>query len=314
MKKATLAILLCFTALIFGCTNSSSNQKTDADLRKGTDGLTIELTKNAPPDKIFEDSIFPIAIKLQNKGASNIEAGFLSVGMEQAFVTLLDQSKSTQPLKIEGKSLINQVGGQDYITLDAKTKKIGTQSESHPTTLFVTACYQYKTVLGSSVCVDTDVFGLANRKKTCTAQDLQFANGQGAPVAITKIESRMFPSEDKNRIVPQFLLYVENKGNGEVLVENALERACGNQPLKYTDFNRIIVKASLSNQQLNCKITEESEAILRLRDKKDVVRCTLDAGIEKSRDPYVAPLNIILDYGYTYTTSKDITIEKILKY
>ena len=71
----------------------------------------------------------------------------------------------------------------------------------------------------------------------------------------------------------------------------------------------------LSGQPLNCKVSDDdSEATIRLRDKEDMVRCTLEEGIDKNLGAYTAPLNIELEYGYTFTISKDIIIEKILRY
>ena len=58
--------------------------------------------------------------------------------------------------------------------------------------------------------------------------------------------------------------------------------------------------------------TEKAEA--RLREKKAIARCTLKEGIPSNRDAFTSPLKIELDYGYTLTIPKDITIEKILTY
>ena len=57
---------------------------------------------------------------------------------------------------------------------------------------------------------------------------------------------------------------------------------------------------------------------IRLREKEDIIRCTYEKdtngieGIDENIDPYTAQLKIELDYGYTFSISKDIIIEKVL--
>ena len=332
-KSIVVCILMLLLFLILsGCkssgTSSRQAQLADSEFRKGTEGVVIAFLKNAPPDKIFEETLFPIALSIKNNGATDIGAlsassslytgnGYLAVGTEQAYVSVIPEGQFIQPIEnFHGKSPLSPKGSTDVKTFEATSKRIGTQSETHPSTVFVTACYPYKTSLGTSICVDTDPFGLNNRKKVCTVKDLSFSGGQGGPVAITKIEARMAPSQDTDTIVPYFILTIENRGNGEVIRsdDNKLRDACSSNPLQYTDFNRIKVTATLGGLPLTCGIGDSFEATLRLRNKKDMVNCYLKDGVSKDIDPYTSPLRIDLDYGYTFTISKDIIIQKILRY
>ena len=119
---------------------------------------------------------------------------------------------------------------------------------------------------------------------------------------------------DPNKIIPHFIIYLENKGNGEVVAEDKIEDVCSRKPLGFRDFNKVTIKAFLSDKELNCNSGEAEKAESRLREKKDIVRCTLEEGIASNRDAFASPLKVELDYGYTFTISKDITIEKILVY
>jgi hypothetical protein len=324
MKKLTLLVILAVFLLI-GCkgnSNGQSNPITDVDVRKGIEGLTMEFVKNAPPDRVFEarfkddeleGGLFPIAISLKNKGAADIKQGFLSLGLERQYIdfTTNDQIRS---FEIGGRSIFSLSGDEERITINAQAKRIGSQSETHPSTIFATACYQYKTILDASACIDPDVFGEKLREKSCEVKDLQFENGQGAPIAITKIETRMLPdSLDEKKVRPHFIVHVENKGNGEVVEPNRVEDACKSTSLDYKDFNTIKARAFLSGNQLNCNIGEDTgETTARLREKKVIIRCSMEDGIEGTRDAFTSPLRIELDYGYTSKISKDIIIEKIL--
>ncbi|MBI2208669.1 hypothetical protein HYU50_04185 [Candidatus Woesearchaeota archaeon] len=313
-KKLILVLGILFLIVLSGCKGTSNKSITDEDVRKGFDGLAMTFTKNAPPDKVFEQSIFPIGIELKNKGASDIVKGFLVMGFEKEYVDALKEAKET--FDIKGKSIFNLNGDGEFKTLNAQAKKVGSQSETHPSTILATACYPYRTVLGTSVCIDTDVFGKQLRKKACQAKDLEFTNGQGAPIAITKVEVRMLPDADNdpNKVIPHFIIYIENKGNGEVVAEDKIEDVCSKKPLGFKDFNMVNIRASLSDKELNCNLGEAEKAEARLREKKDIIRCTLEEGVQSNRDAFTSPLKIELDYGYTLTISKDITIEKILTY
>ncbi len=314
-KNLILLPGIVFLLVIAGCNGTANKSITDEDVRKGVDGLAMAFTKNAPPDKVFEQSIFPIGIELKNKGASDVQKGFLVLGFEKEYVDATAM-EAKETLDIKGKSIFNLNGDEEFITLNAQAKKVGSQSETHPSTIFATACYPYRTILGASVCVDTDIFGKQLRKKACQAKDLQFDKGQGGPIAITKVEVRMLPDADNdpNKVVPHFIIYMENKGNGEVVAEDKIEDVCSKKPLGFKDFNRITVRASLSDKELNCNLGETEKAESRLREKKAIARCTLKEGIPGDRDAFASPLKIEAAYGYTFTISKDITIEKILTY
>lgn len=319
--KLSLTYLLVLVIILSGCTGGSSNKSvTDADINKGTEGIIMQLEKNAPPEKVFEDTTFPIIVSLHNKGTFDVKEeskGYISIGTEKNYVEL-GEEKELMEFEALGKSIFDQNGELFFLDVTAETKKVGAQSELRASTIFITACYPYKTTLGTSTCVDPDIFQSDKRKKACEVKDLVTNNGQGAPVAITKIETRMVPSDEggENFARAQFVIHIENKGNGEVLTNERekIKNACTSNPLGFKDFNKIRITAKLSNEELDCSIDETTEATVTLRDKKTIARCTSLDSIQRNVDAYTAPLKIELDYGYTHTISKDITIEKILKY
>ena len=345
-KKLILTIGILSLLVITGCDGGKKRDSlTDADIRKGTDGLTMEFLQNAPPLNVFEGGSFPISLKIKNIGAFDIgdnpdtkniveQSGIVVLGFEKASV---DIKNPEIDVNISGKSIFNQKGDEDVKSVNADAKKIGGQSETMPSTIFATACYPYKTILDASVCIDTDVIGQRRGQKACTIKELDFGDGQGAPLAITKIETRMLPQDktppDKSTIKPHFIIHIKNSGNGQVIRReaktedgkppvNILERVCSSEPLSYMkgkDFNTFNVKATLSGVILDCTPDDKinpgvTEA--RLKDKEDMIRCTYEDskgnGIDIELDAYTAPLKIELDYGYTFTISKNIIIEKVL--
>ncbi len=331
MKKKYFVIILIMIFLVAGCKGGRKQTSiSDIELQKGFDGLTIELLENAPPPNIFENSPFPVIIKLQNKGVRDIkEEGILAIGVEKDYVKLnLDVFEGSDKISskpdedkiifsLNGKSLLNPIGEREIVELNLETKNVGAQSESRKSNVLVTACYEYATKLGTEVCVDTDIHNLKARQKACNAKDLTFSNGQGSPVTITKIETQMLPDIDNNKIKPHLIIHIKNKGNGEVIRPGSYDKVCSEKELDYKEFNLLSAKAFLSEKELECIMPREVEgegSFIKLKDKEGIVRCTLEEGIDENDESYIAPLRIELSYGYTFTVSREFTIEKILEY
>lgn len=247
---------MIFAVIIAGCNqstggsslpkfgSSTSKRAPEINVYVGTQGLTAEFVKNAPPQKVFENSRFPILIKIRNIGAYNIRdySGTISIGRETDYIPQLflepnnrvvyDVSKTYVIFNVEGKTQINPKGDEILASLNARTGKLDPQSENKPSTLTATLCYPYKTMLSTTVCIDPDVAGIRPGKKVCTVKELAFKTGQGSPIAVTKIEPQMIPevgkepSSEKDIIRPQFLIFIENKGRGNPVNIRNYKDAC----------------------------------------------------------------------------------------
>ena len=143
-------------------------------------------------------------------------------------------------------------------------------------------------------------------------------DSQGAPVAVTKVESEMLPSKDQLSVIkPRFIITVKNLGKGEAIKQQRAEDACSSKPIDYTEWNNLNAKVYLStiddSNQLDCDTDEDKkDGTLNLKQKEDSIRCTYEPGFEESKGTFSTPLYIILDYGYTNTISREITIKKLL--
>ena len=132
----------------------------------------------------------------------------------------------------------------------------------------------------------------------------------------------MLPTETE-KIKPQFLIYVENRGNGLVMEASPstiLDFCTGS--IRHQDLNIVYVDASLSGKKLECQLQKKTAidelGHIKLKDKKDIIRCALEEGIDKNLDSYLSPLKVVLKYGYSYSISANYVIEsgakwKILK-
>ena len=329
----SIPILIVAIFMTASCT-SQNNKPADIDVHVGFDGLNIEFLKNTPPQKVFEGDIFPVIVRIKNNGAYSVtenNKAVFSLGVEKDYtksLQLLHKGKidvsegvsSSAAFSLDGKSNINPIGSEDTISYNIEAGKIDPQSELHQSTVIATVCYPYETFLSSTVCIDTDVNNLRPAKKVCNAQDLAFPNGQGGPVAVTKIETRMLPAQlsaqspGTEKIKPQFLIYVENKLPGLVIKSESAREFCTKSDVSHDNYNIVYVDASLSNQQLTCQLDTQQKNNLpghiKLKDKKDIIRCSLEEGIDRNIDTYLSPLKVILRYGYTQSIATSYLIEK----
>ena len=142
---------------------------------------------------------------------------------------------------------------------------------------------------------------------------------QGAPVAVTKVEPGIITKtiEGRDYIFPQYLIYIKNKGKGHVITKDSVKEACEATGIDKSNYNRLDIIAMLNSKQLKCEVKP-----LRLIDEEDFVRCTsidkdksdhdnIANGFDKGAiSSFLTPLKITLDYGYTFTISKQVKINK----
>ncbi|MBI2654767.1 hypothetical protein HYX02_08250, partial [Candidatus Woesearchaeota archaeon] len=99
MKKIIFILILIFFTV--GCGRGASTSKiSDVDIFVGTEGLTAEFSKTAPPPKVFESSDFPILLRIRNKGAYSIDQdgpkGILSISREKDYVPVISFEKESR--------------------------------------------------------------------------------------------------------------------------------------------------------------------------------------------------------------------------
>jgi len=329
MIKLKTLFLISVMLFIIGCQTQQQTMPTYVDVHKGTDGLKMDFLETAPPEEVYSKETFHAGIEVENRGAFDISKGYLALAIEDDYMDVPEDAwegssltgkkgKEIRTFDLEGKSRFNPKGRGDTITVKLESKEIDPQSETHTSIVMITACYKYKTELSTEVCVDTDPYSLKQKVKACEIQEKSFS-GQGAPVAVTKVEPKMLPHDSPNFVKPSFMIYIKNKGNGEVVNKNNVMDACSSINLSHEAFNTIFIKAKLSDEPLDCSPkeiqgSETKEGYIRLKEKEDFVRCTLTAGVSKSVGTYSTPLTVELDYGYTLSVSRDVEILKELEY
>lgn len=242
----------------------------------------------------------------------------------------------TKWFSLEGKSIFNYEGGSDVLEYKAKAKSPGLQSEKHTVDVIATTCYEYSTVWNQEVCIDTDINKRNIFAGACEATDITL-DSQGAPLAITQIESHMIPT-GTGYLRPMFIISVENKGNGKVINKEKIEHACTATGLESRDYNMVFLKSFvLSSEELTYDfngydtktgkelnpdadddlITCSPNPLILKGDGTDAITCIVNEDLDwdlfsLSQAPYTTEISIQFDYGYTLSESKEVTIQKIL--
>lgn len=298
MKKLSI-LLISAIIILSGCGTNIGTTPFATNYKTGTGGIEARFLQGSPPSIVFEDRPFEISIELKNTGGYDVVAdqGVVNIITDPAS-QLLEASEQT--FSAEGKSLNNPQGAIDVKTFQAKAAKIPSPSEQQDSTIQAQICYPYQTDLSASICIDTDIENKL-AKKPCKLTNPSFS-GQGAPVAVTNVQTELIPLGDK--IIPRFTLTVANKGSGQVVQDDLVHTLC--QPGAGQRFLPLIKieEALISDRSLNCRPTE-----LRL-DQEDKIVCTYDQGFPLTLTPFTTLLNVKLKYGYFQTTSKKITVKK----
>ena len=322
IEVITVIILLIFLVGCGAFSRGSSGTIQVPEVHKGKDGLTIKFIDNAPPLSVFEDTNFPILIELQNKGATDINYGWYTLGVEQANMDLLGDP--VKPFSLLGRTASDKYGEQKIVELLGHAKKLPSQTQRMDSVISVTGCYSYGTDASADVCIDTDLFGLARYEKSCKIKNIAMSGGQGGPVSVSKIEVQMLPHDEQNKVIPQFIIYVQNMGEGQPIVPEAVDTACSSRSIKSEQYNVVKVEASLFEYELDCKpklsdiMNDETlqqqnpkAGYKKLEKKEGIIKCELPDGLDKARGTYTSPLTVHLDYGYTDTISKKVEIKKV---
>ncbi len=295
MKKTLLLLM----GLLAACTTTITQPVAE--------GIVPRFLDKAPPEVVYEKDLFPVVIDLQNKGSVDVIGGAYSLNIEDSVLEL--PAERLDIFDLEGKSTARPNGGRAQYQFTVRAKPLDPQTETYTTTIGATICYPYTTEAGATVCIDTDILDL-DKKKPCTSGTVGLGS-QGAPVAVTSVEGRMLTHEQKEKILPEFIITVQDQSNGLVVKQDKIQEACSSLPVKAAEFNVATISAFLSDQQLTCTPQSSGkEGLLKFVNKRDQVRCYLAEGILKSRGTYSSLLTVMVNYGYTRTIAKQVRIQK----
>ena len=328
-KKLIFILFIILLISISGCTGKKGSTKSVEEIRTGTEGIVINFLPNTPPDKIHieqgaDESLttFQVVLEVRNKGAypqpddgvpSPIGRIFLS-GYDTNILAFDKNVEELSGKPLDGKSTINQNGGLDFITFNGQILTGNLNVENYEPIIQATACYNYITIAGPSVCIDPNPYSTVKEKKVCEVKSI-LLQSQGAPVAVINIDEEAFATKT------QFKITIKNIGGGEVIHDRALDKcAPTGEKLSRENIDKVyLIGAKVGTKSLNCgpfigsqgAVVYGGSGDIRLLNNEGFVICELSSkDYSNTKSAYTTPLTVNLLYGYRTTIEKKIQIKR----
>ena len=337
LLTAALAIAL----LTSGCGSIGGGKNTQSaipEIYTGTDGVDVAFSPESVPRSIAAGSSTDVVLLVSNKGAVATPVAEITVKDTRGAFTLqsakgTDKFAFFNPLIVgvlDGKeSPPSATGGFEGIVLTMKAKDFWKNEKgeivenSIDTGLIATVCYDYGTKLTANICVDAAPYSFQKQRKPCDyTVPLVFNKGQGAPVAVTRIET-LDPDKSGGYVRPRFKIFIANVGTGVVINKDpaklnlfcAAPDGSASKADNTPTVNIIRVeKVRLNDKDLKCSDTKDgvTDKVLSGIASKDYIVCNYDGtDFADGSGTFATPLTVELSYGYTFTSNPiPVTVEK----
>ncbi len=269
--------------------------KYGTDIYEGNDGLVIEFVKDVPPKRVYSGDAMTIAFDIYNMGAKSTEANDAYLYLSGADPNILKLNSQKIALDaIPGKGEVLGEGGFTTETFETSGPvNIPTGTDVYRPKLIGTVCYNYETTASPVVCMDPNPFGTFSGDRACDIRDVSTTGGQGAPVAVTKIEQ--LPMKGST----QLKIYVKNVGKGKVIHSDKLQTCTQVGAQDYNYINKLDwYTVTIGGTDLSdCK-----PASVRLTNNEGIIICKhtfSDSNIQA----FTTPVTIKLGYSYIESTN-----------
>ncbi|MBT7903411.1 hypothetical protein HN587_06125 [Candidatus Woesearchaeota archaeon] len=285
---------------LFGTGKTADNVKIQ-DYRKGTEGIKLEFVESMPPEKVLVGDMFNFGIRLENKGAYDVDLaeGSLFLNFDSTMF-LIEEDTRTQEFELLGRSAFVSDGEFTEIYYPALSRCFqqlkGNQKKNFSQTVVAIACYAYETHASADICFDpnSNKQSAKNEEKVCTQSAVSLSGGQGAPIAVTQISPEIVPYGNKIRAQIDIDLSIANS-QGEVYL-NEFIAECDDPKIQ----NKIFVEAEISGQNMHCKSLvntfNEKPGTAVFRSGKSKIRCYTE--LNKEDGAFITPVTVTAKYNY----------------
>lgn len=308
-KKRGLIVIIAVIVLVLivsGCDRRKINpdERIRQDVFRGTEGLYMRFVPDLPPTRIYDAGALNILAELENRGTADVSGtncyAHLS-GYDETIIRGMDREKYCGP-NLWGKSSVYPEGGFDTIEFKTDYVRLPFGVDSLKQKFILTTCYDYETIASPIVCIDPNLYKVRALKEACTVRDVTVSGGQGAPVAVTRVDVDML-GRDK----VAFRIHIRNVGGGTVLRRGISLAGRGSNScpynLDYDDYNIIDYDIRMSGGTLESCSPDQA----RLIDNEASIFCKFWVSGDNS---YTTPLQIGLGYSYMDSISKTVDIIK----
>ena len=317
MNKKILTFIIIICLLTLGCRRIGPGASPEEggvieEIYRGNEGLRMDFMQDAPPREIYDEGTLNMIVELENRGTYDLSGSNCMLhlsGYDNTIIRTLDPDQFCGDY-FEGKSTFNPEGGYSTVEFTSDYIKLPQGTDVYEPNFLVSACYRYKTIANPEVCIDPSLYSLSAIQKACLVRDVSVGGGQGAPVAVTRVDVDML----KDKV--QFTIYVSNVGGsggrGRVLrpgvsITGQSAHSCPYN-LDYDDINIVDYSVDFrGGSLLRCSPTVHGLSQARLINDQAKIVCLFTTSGEEA---YVTPLQIELDYTYLDSIEEEVRIIK----
>ncbi len=327
MKPKLTVVFILMLLGIMACTSTTRPTQDQERFRIGTEGLHIEFLQNTPAAKIYDDQELNVLIQIQNKGASDLDGTANRIYLDGFSTDVITGTpiSGKQIGRLEGKDRYNLDGDLTIIDFQGNIRNLGSRGiDRLPQTIKATVCYGYETIASIPVCIDPNPFSTRSEEIVCTGGRGTFssgtgagigstnlAGGQGAPVAVTDVQTESLPGRTKFRIT------IKNTGgqNGKGVAFRDgfayLDRCNPYDPTgldAFRDAGYVYLEdVDIDGMSIAGSCTPmKPDGHIQLFSNQAIIFCEY-SNMPQS-NPYVTPLTIKLRYGYRDSIVKQVTL------
>ena len=324
--------LLVVVVLVAGCGRNGGGS-TIPDIYVGFEGVNVAFARESVPSTVSAGSSYDVVLLITNNGAATSDKVIVSLKDQKVFTFTPKQIGTglsyNSPILSINKPLPGKdtdiAGYLDSVTfaMTSKSDALAVGEEKKDTDLRADVCYSYKTKLTANVCIDASSYSFQKQRKPCDYKaPLVFNKGQGAPVAVKRIET-LEPDKSGGFVKPRFKIFIGNVGNGLIIHQDKLDLFCTDKKQAAKDDSPKINVVRVNNVELNGKslgkgiqcsdtLNGKTETVLDGSVAKDYILCEYQgADFAEGSGTFVTPLMVELSYGYTFTSNPiPIIVEK----
>ncbi len=303
MKKLVIVLLLLVACQI---AQRPAKQPAPPEIFTGTSALELSFAPISMSDVMMcrQADVF---VNFRNTGAFDIKDGVYSFIVEDQVLRPVGERQ--KKFSLEGKSQFVPPGGFEQVAFKFQSVGLPEQLESYFSPVILQACYKYKTFASAPVCIDPDLQNL-NPRKPCRSEIVGLAGGQGAPVAVTRVEPIMETVPNSDKVRPVFVVHLNNFGTGQAIIEKNVELACsaGREKVKDLLVSLVDVKARLQGKELMCV----QNPVRLVPGEEAFVHCESDAlAFGLATGTFSTVLEVELSYGYVNSAVWPLTISRL---
>jgi len=284
MKLIKILMIMVLFMFLLGCGSSSGQQQGIQNFKQGYGSLNIRFLDNSPPEKIYQGSKFKMIVELDNQAAYDLKDGQLKiVGVDEKFFLMSSPLTNDFP-SLMGKSLISPSGEKIFVEFDATAlNELFENAERFQNPFFAKVSFDSIFEFTDTICINPNLYEVYD--SGCKVQPKKSYSGQGAPVAVTELESVIYPSSAGTEA--EFRMMVKNRGSGKANLIVLEGGKLGNQELKDCHF------------QSSVKDSEGKKVLFYEKKQEDLLICKIFL-----RDQLSYETTLSLDFSYDYEISK----------